>query len=227
MIPATLCNAVAITALVVACERATAPGSNGTVPSLGVVPAPATVGAVSSGESVPSASVSTGTVTDSAPSASAASPPASWSPCRTAIERARDELLERRFSPTQDTARWLRIDDSRPHEVELSIVMRESADGAGTWYSLRVESSGKGSFPWRKSVKKLCCDDHASEEDHLEELRWRRQRGQQGAEVSIAYFATVRDKTYLEERELFVAVAKRAADKCLDDVGGERTSLAR
>ena len=97
--------------------------------------------------------------------------------------------------------------------------MRASADGAATWYSLKIGSGATGSSPWRKSVQKLCCDEHAAEEDNLEELTWKRQLGRQSAEVSIAYFAGVDDAAYSAERELFAEVAKRAADKCLGDAG--------
>jgi len=120
----------------------------------------------------------------------------------------------------------LRIDDSQPDQLELSIQMRQSADGAATWYSLRVSRSGQGALPWKKSVKTLCCDEHASAEDKLAELNWKRQLGGQRAEVSVAYFAKARDTASLSERSLFVEVAKRAADDCLVAAGANGGSVA-
>lgn len=137
--------------------------------------------------------------------------------CQTTLELARRELLERGFAPTTDTEHWLRVDDTQPDQLQLSIVMRQSADGASTWYSLKLVPGAQGSFAWQKSVQKLCCDEHAAAEDNLEELTWKRQRDGQTAVVSIAYFAAVNDVDYAAERELFAEVAKRAGDECLDD----------
>jgi len=157
-----------------------------------------------------------------------ASPPeVAWSPCRTVVERAREELLERGFSPTRDTAHWLTVDAERPGEIELSIVMRQSADGAQTSYSLEIVPGAPGSLRWQKRVKPVCCDDNAAPEDHLKEIRWTRRHARQSATVSVVYFADVKTATYLAERELFAEVAKRAADKCLDEAGSAAATPGR
>lgn len=126
------------------------------------------------------------------------------------------ELLENGFSPTDDTKRFLRVvDDPKSGSVELAIQMRQSADGAGTWYALRIAASAGMALPWRKTVKKICCDDHAAAEDNIQELTWKRRHGKYGAAVSIGYFGSVKEKAYLAEQELLTKVAKRAADNCL------------
>lgn len=139
-------------------------------------------------------------------------------PCRAALARARTELLERGFAPVVDPSKWLRlIDDVHPGEVELAVEMRASADGAATWYSVTVRPSAAKKRPsaWRKSVRRVCCDEHAAPEDNIAELSWQRREAEREAEVSIGYFAAVTDKQYQAERALFIEVAKRAADACL------------
>jgi hypothetical protein len=125
--------------------------------------------------------------------------------------------LERGFAPTQETAKWLYVSkDPETEQLALSIQMRQSADGAGTWYALVINPSPPRTSPWKKSVKSVCCDDHAAREDNIKALSWKRERGTKQAEVSVGYFGDVKDKEYLAERELFVSVAKSAADRCLD-----------
>jgi hypothetical protein len=137
------------------------------------------------------------------------------SDCDATLERARLELLRRGFAPTDDTARWLFVSHPAPDSVELSIVMRQSADGAATWFGVRVAPGPKGTTGWQRRTRKYCCDDHASEDDHLKELILKRRRGGKLAAISIVYFGDLKSAEYAASRELFAETAQRAADECL------------
>lgn len=139
--------------------------------------------------------------------------------CHARFERARDELIARGFAPTsdKDTRRWLRVSEYRG-TLDLTLEMRTSADGAATFYSLAVyhPRRGVGPKPWRLHRGKYCCGEHADAEDRLFEHRWTRSNARFLATVSVVEFeGDLKDAASKQQRELFVEVARRAADDCL------------
>jgi hypothetical protein len=139
--------------------------------------------------------------------------------CRARLERAREELIQRGFAPTSDgdTATWLRVEEWPPGRLMLSLAMRVSADGAETGYYLIVyQAPRRPTTPWRYRKHRKCCDDHAAPEDNLVEFEWSRESRGRGANLSVVMFAE--DGNTPEQRasrELFVSVARPAADDCL------------
>jgi hypothetical protein len=139
--------------------------------------------------------------------------------CTARLERARDELIDRGFAPTadKDTRRWLRIDQFGSG-VMLQLEMRSSADGPATFYSLKVQHPRTGIEPmrWHLLRGKYCCGEHAAKEDRLFQHRWVRQSAPLVAEIAVVEFeAVMNDPASKQSRDLFVDVARRAADDCL------------
>lgn len=139
--------------------------------------------------------------------------------CHARLEKARDELIARGFAPTsdKDTRRWLQV-ATFEGTLQLKLEMRTSADGAATFYSLDVHRPPRGvqPKPWRRHRGKYCCDEHAAAEDRLFEHRWTRSNARLLATVSVVEFEDERkDPVNDQRRDLFVEVARRAADDCL------------
>lgn len=207
---------VLVVGCLTACERSAA--SRSPVPTPTAAPPPPSASSIPASSAPPP--IEARPVAE--PSAEAMAPPAvaesaPLDPCAQALHEARQELLDRGFAPTQETAKWLYVTrDPETQLLALSIQMRQSADGAGSWYAVMISRGAARTSPWKKSVKNVCCDDHAAPEDNIKELSWKRSRGPQSAEVSVGYFGNVQDEEYRKERELFVSVAKQAADRCLD-----------
>jgi len=139
--------------------------------------------------------------------------------CHARFEKARDELIARGFAPTsdKDTGRWLQV-ATYEGTLQLKLEMRTSADGAATFYSLDVHHPRRGvqPKPWRRHRAKYCCDEHAAAEDRLFEHRWTRSNARFLATVSVVEFEDeLKDAVSKQQRDLFVEVARRAADDCL------------
>ncbi|HEY0462846.1 MAG TPA: hypothetical protein VGC79_01500 [Polyangiaceae bacterium] len=164
----------------------------------------------------PSQSVAAPSDSVAAPGNSVSAPGKPPSACAAFLSEARTELLARGFSPTQDTARWLAVNDEAPDGPSLSIVMRAGADGASTWYRASVSSGAGSDSAWRRRSQRFCCDEHAAPEDHLHELNWKRRHARQLAELSIVYFRGPKQPQIEAERALFDGVTKPALDRCLD-----------
>ena len=103
--------------------------------------------------------------------------------------------------------------------MSLGLEMRTSADGAATFYYLRVQarpSRAATSTRWRQHRGKFCCDEHAAREDRLYEFRWTRAGRGLRAQIQIVEFEELlRAASSVEQRDLFRTVAQAAADDCL------------
>ena len=122
-------------------------------------------------------------------------------------------------APTSDgdTKTWLRVEEWPPGRLMLSLAMRVSADGAETGFYLIVypEKPAKPTA-WRYRKHRKCCDDHAAPEDHLVEFEWSREARGLGINLSAVMFAeSANTPKERSERELFVSIARPAADDCL------------
>lgn len=59
--------------------------------------------------------------------------------------------------------------------------------------SRSAEQVGEES-PWEQSIRAVCCDEHATPEDNIQELSWKRRHGSSSAEVSVGYFGSFRER---------------------------------
>lgn len=95
--------------------------------------------------------------------------------------------------------------------------MRTSADGASTWYVAQLIPGAFRALPWRRAQRRYCCDEHANEEDKLEELSWKRHSRVAQASLSIVYFSEDKSTEELRERALFEELTKQALERCLNE----------
>jgi hypothetical protein len=194
-------KACACVLLLVACQRPAAPsGTHAGSASSNALPAPSPPGP-------PSASPLAAVSAETTQAATA---------CGRHLAEARAELLRRGFSPTRDPAKWLRLLDEADGSSELSLIMRTSADGASTWFVAKLLPGAFQASPWRRAQRRYCCDEHANEEDKLEELAWKRHSRVAQATLSIVYFSEDKSVEARRDRALFEELTKQALERCLN-----------